>query len=119
MPQTALDIYDLLEQQYGVRVAPVFGGNVAQLTANDAIIMRQDPTIVGFNFINTGAATVALNPMAVASAAVGIQINPNGLFSVNWRDDGVLPALEWHAVSPGGNQNYTLIRLQVVQPGAM
>lgn len=111
------DVSQLLAQEYGIATEPVFGGELAQLTNADAILMRQDPTCIAWTFINLGAAAVFLRPMGVASAAAGVQVAPGGLLSLGWRDDNRLPSLEWHAVSPGGNQNFYLER-ELIIPGA-
>jgi hypothetical protein len=111
------DIYDLLEQQFGARVEPILDFPLAQLTNVSQVLFRQDPRVAGWSFVNTGAAAVALRPMGVASAANGIQVPPSGMLSVNWRDDGVLPALEWQAVSPGGNQTFFAIAYRIVPQG--
>lgn len=110
----ARDIYDLLEKDYGVRVEALFNPELAQLTATDAIMLRQDPRVVAWTLCNLGAATIYDRPMGVASATAGFAIAPNAIQSLVWRDDGILPALEWHAVSPGGAQAYLLVCLRIV-----
>lgn len=109
----AHDIYELMDEMFGCKTDNIFNPELASLTNVDAIVLRQDPRRIAFNIANLGAATIFVNPTNPASATAGFPIAPGGVLGFTVRDDYALPAIEWHIVSPGGNQSYLCTVVQI------
>lgn len=111
----ARDIYALLNSMFGGTTASRDNPELAGLTNVDAVMLKQDPTRVAFWFCNLGAAAVFIRHDGIAAATAGIQVPAGGVVSFSVRDDFDIPAREWHAVSPGGNQSYTVTETRLIE----
>lgn len=116
----ARDVYQLLDEQFGGRTEQQENPEIVGTLANNAdeIILKQDPRRVAFTLINLGAAAIFVRPMRAAATTAGIQIAAGGSMSVTVRDDFHLAALEWHAISPGGVQAYSLYTVRLLGDGS-
>ena len=90
-------VYDLLARELGAKLAFRFG-EAATADIASKIIARNDPGRVALIIVNLSAATVRVRPLSPASATAGIVLTASGgSVAMNWRDDAILQALEWHA----------------------
>lgn len=63
-------------------------------------ILPFNPERVMFTIMNLGATIISVSPDQLTTALHGLRLGPNGgVVSFNVRDDGVIPTLNWTAVS--------------------
>jgi hypothetical protein len=98
-------VRELLERKWGVAISTraTVGSNLPTIAATT--LLRQDPSRVGFLFVNLGTVPAFLAPVGPVevSASNGIKVEPLGgnLFT-DWEEDGEIVAWEWRSIAPGG-----------------
>lgn len=98
-------VYDLIEQNLGVNVEYRFGDATDADTA-DKIIARNDPGRVALVVVNLSANIAYIRPIRIATSTASIRLAPSGgSIAMNWRDDLILQALEWHAIASVDNSS--------------
>jgi len=100
MPDSILSCADLVRAQYGVdtdvRESPA--GLVVGVT--DQVLLRNSPNRIALTVVNFSANQLIIRPLLPATLTAGIKIPAGGgVFTIDWRDDAILPAFEWHAIS--------------------
>lgn len=101
----ALSIYDLIANELGVGNVRV-GDNpeAVDVDVADKIILRANPMRYAFMIINVSANNIHLVPRRAVVADAGILLAANGgFFTLSWREDLNLPAVEWHATAAVDN----------------
>ena len=105
-------IYELIDERFGVRTRVGEDGDIATITTTNQVLLRANPSRYGFIIVNLGANPVFIRPNAPASSTVGIRIDPNGgsaAFSMD--EDFSLPAMQWQAITSGGDSAIFLISI--------
>ena len=97
-------VYELIEKELGISVDFRFGEGV-DVDLVDKIIVRNDPGRVALVIVQLGGGTIFVRPLTVASSSNGIALAASGgALTMNWRDDFILPALEWHGAGSANDQ---------------
>lgn len=110
-------VYDLLASRLGVGDIDVgINRDASDIDIADKIIARNDPARVALVIINLGTVSVFVTPQIPATTTRGIVLGASGgSVSMNWQDDLVLPALEWHGASNGtDNQSILVVEVRMV-----
>jgi len=72
---------------------------ITQANILDAIFIRNNPDRLQFTIINLSGSNIFIRPSQAALTGTGIVLVANGgNFSVNVKDDGPLPIIEWHVI---------------------
>jgi hypothetical protein len=101
----AKSIHELIAESLGVDNIRV-GDNPLNEDVDIAskVILKSDPMRYAFLLVNVSANDIYLVPRRAVVGTAGILLGANGgFFALNWRDDLVLPAVEWHAAAAGNN----------------
>lgn len=115
----ARDIYELIQREYGVGHMQAEPGRVGVAAVAATQILKQDPTRVSFVFMNLSANTLGILPRGdLALTNRSILVAAGGLASFNWRDDLVLPALEWFVVGTAAAEAWMVVSVSIDDPGA-
>tara|TARA_Y100000310_G_scaffold337943_1_gene426294 strand:- start:1782 stop:2144 length:363 start_codon:yes stop_codon:yes gene_type:complete len=102
-------VYDLIERNLGIRVDYRFG-DATDSDQADKIIARNDPGRVALIIVNMSANTVYIRPLEAATTAAAIILAASGgSAAMNWRDDLILQALEWHSIASADNSAILVI----------
>ena len=110
----AQSIRDLIAAELGVATLRI-GDNPLNVDVDiaDKIILKADPMRYAFVLVNVGGNNIFLTPRRAVVGTAGILVGASGgLISFSWRDDLILPAVEWHAVAAGNN---TAIEIYTVE----
>lgn len=108
-------VQELQDRDQGFATQPFYNRDASDADIADKIIARNNPGRISLTVVNLGTDKVYLRPQGIASATVGIELDSGGgSLSLNWRDDGTLPTLEWHAMSPTDNQNLFIIEEVII-----
>ncbi len=101
----AKSIHEVIADELGI--LPRFEENpeAVDVDSTEKIILRANPNRFAVLFVNLGTVAIFLRPQRTATLTSGFQLAAGGgsLF-INWREDLVLPALEWHAIASIDNQ---------------
>ena len=90
------DIYALIEREYGLSGSEIVEGEAIVAAAAAVRIWKQDPRRVAFTFVNLSANVLGIAPFGDLTTARQISVAANGgVVTVGFRDDLVLPSLEW------------------------
>ena len=110
-------VYELIGQRFGVTVDYRFG-EVTNVDGSDAIVARNDPGRVGLVMVNLHASqTINVSPVRPATATLGIFLGSSGgSMAMNWQDDLILPALEWHGFASGSNTDIFIVEIIISSP---
>ena len=113
--QIPKNIYDLLRREYGTEFIPSFSDAlIATVGATSAQLLRQDGSRIGFVFVNLSANTIFIRPREAATTSAGIRVDSGGGSIVTiWKDDGPLPALDWHAIASGAASAFFFMALRL------
>ena len=102
-------VYDLIDRELGIKVDYRFGDDTDADQA-DKIIARNEPGRVSLIIVNLSGNTVYVRPLHAATTAASILLSPTGgSVAMNWRDDLILQALEWHAIASADNSAILVI----------
>lgn len=105
-----LRLQDLLEQQFGTGFTTRISDAGATIGVTAAQLMREDPSRIGFRYINLSTNNIYLHFVGNVSATRGIQVGPGGgSLGALFRNDGILPGLEWFHVAAAAASAYVLI----------
>lgn len=105
-----LRLQDLLEQQYGTAFTTRTSDPGATVGAAAVQLMREDPSRIGFRYINLSAIPIYLHFVNTVSVTQGIQVGAGGgSLGVSFREDGILSGLEWFHVTVAAGAAYVLI----------
>lgn len=103
-------LYRLIAEQFGVqtRGVPV----VRSITTAASVVMRNNPTRLGFGLYNLFTSTMFVNLDSTVSSSNGISIaaSPGNLTMV-YHDDFHLVGQEWWAISPSGIGNLMVVEV--------
>lgn len=115
MAEKVGSIYDLIAREHGVDGQPFYNRDATDADIADKIIARNNPGRLALIIINLGTAAVFVAPQGAASSTRGIQLGASGgSVSMNWRDDGALPSLEWHGQSGTDNQSLFIMEWTII-----
>jgi len=107
-----LSILDLLEREIGEPVSAQAPLTPTTIGTTSTRLVIQNPQRVAFLVVNLSANTIYVAPTGVVSATTGIRLGPTGgQVAVLWKEDLVLPALEWSIIADGAASAYLLIEL--------
>lgn len=107
-----LTILDLIEKEVGARVNPRAPVTPTTAGTTASQLFPQNPQRVAFLVVNLSTAVMYAVPGNTVSATTGIRIGPSGGAIIqNWRDDFVLPSLEWWILATVNASEYLLIEL--------
>lgn len=113
----ANDIYTLLQREYGFDHMDVRNGEAIVAAATPVRFWRQDPTRVAFVFVNLSANTLFILPgEAVVAATRAIPVAAGGIAAFNFRDDLVLPALEWFVLGSAAAESFMALGVGIDDP---
>lgn len=97
-------IDDLLEQNFGVRVEVIEEASTLDADIAVKVVAGRNRRRVGLIIINLSVNNVTVAPFKDVSLTRGIRLAANGgSLSMSWRDDLILPAMEWSALSDVDN----------------
>lgn len=105
-------LHDLIAQEVGARARAEEDALTTTVTTAGVQVLRDNPLRLGFVVINLGSYAVYLRPRRPATTSAGIRLVSNGgSLSVLWRDDLVLPGLDWWAISESGDSTIYLVSI--------
>lgn len=98
------DVQALIEQELGVTTAWRMSAPVRVLGTDIEVLMPPDPRRLFFLITNLSVNDVHISPRPGVSAADGIFIPANGgQITSSYKEDFVLPTLEWSGLASGAN----------------
>lgn len=107
------DVQGLIERELGVKTSSRQSDPASTISQAAVVIFKPDPRRLFFLFVNMGTGTIFLAPRPGVSATDGIFIPANGgTLSSSFRDDFILPALEWSGL--GADANIPFYTLEVL-----
>tara|TARA_Y100000310_G_C20391381_1_gene672951 strand:+ start:386 stop:745 length:360 start_codon:yes stop_codon:yes gene_type:complete len=109
-------IYDLIDKELGISVAPFENPLVTQIETSDTEFLAANQRRIAFVFVNLGSTATYISPNSPATTSKGIQLVANGgFFAANWREDTVLPAYSWRGITTGGASACFCVEM-IIQP---
>lgn len=76
--------------------------SVVSVTTTKGRLSKNRPNRLAMQVSNLGASDVYISPLRSVSSTEGIFLQKNGgFYSINVREDGNLPELEWHVIGAG------------------
>ncbi|HKC82550.1 MAG TPA: hypothetical protein VKD46_00980 [bacterium] len=110
-------IRDLLNQQYGVVIAPRFQRDADIIGTVVQLVLRQDPSRIAFIIVNTGTFDVGIIPVGQPTGQKSFIVAANGgTLSGTWRDDGELINREWRGFANGGASSCLILETVIEHP---
>ncbi len=99
-----LTIRDLLNREYGAAIAPRFNREVSSVPNGIfALVLRQDPSRIGFTIVNDGTFDVGMAPVGQPGGQKSFIVAANGgTLTGEWKEDGELVSREWQGFGNGG-----------------
>ena len=100
---TIRSVYELVEVRLGLRLDFKVSAARAIGTASE-IIATNNPGRTNLTIVNLSSNTLYVSPLNAASSTNGILLGAaGGSLALNYNDDLLLPALEWHAIASGSS----------------
>ena len=96
-------IRDLLNQLYGVAIAPRFQRDADIIGTAVQLVLRQDPSRIAFIIVNVGSFDVGIIPRGQPTGQKSFIVAANGgTLSGQWDEDGEVVSQEWRGFANGG-----------------
>ena len=107
-------VYQLVEVRLGLRLD--FAISAAKtIGTTDEVIAQNNPGRTNLTIINLSLNTLYLAPLRPASSTNGILLGAGGgSLALNYNDDLIQPALEWHAVASGSGSAVFVIEAMLL-----
>ncbi len=111
-------IRDLLNREYGVAVVPRFNRELTALVVGAfQLVMRQDPSRIGFAIVNDGSFDVGIAPTGQPPGQKSFIIPANGGTLVgDWKEDGELVSQRWEGFANGGTSTILVVEILIEKP---
>jgi len=98
---TIRSLYELVEARLGLRLDFKISASKTIGTASE-IIAQNNPGRTNLTIVNLSSNTLYVAPLNTASSTNGILLGAaGGSLALNYNDDLIQPALEWHAIASG------------------
>lgn len=95
---------DKIHEEFNAIVDWVEDPEITQANLADALFVRNNPDRLQFTIMNLSGSSVYVRPSQAASVGTGILLTANGgNMTVNVKDDGPLPIIEWHIIGAANN----------------
>jgi len=100
---TIRSLYELVEVRLGLRLD--FKVSEAKtIGTTSEIIAQNNPGRTNLTIVNLSSNTLYVSPLNAASSTNGILLgSAGGSLALNYNDDLIQPALEWHAIASSGS----------------
>jgi len=96
-------VYELVEVRLGLRLDFKVSASKTIGTASE-IIAQNNPGRTNLTIVNLSSNTLYVSPLNAASSTNGILLGSGGgSLALNYNDDLLMPALEWHAIASSGS----------------
>jgi len=96
-------VYELVEVRLGLRLDFTISASKTIGTASE-VIAKNSPGRTNLTIINLSSNTLYVSPINAASTTNGILLGAaGGALTLNYNDDLIQPALEWHAIASGSS----------------
>lgn len=96
-------VYELVEVRLGLRLDFKISASKTIGTSSE-IIAQNNPGRTNLTIINLSSNTLYVSPVNAASTGNGILLGSGGgALALNYNDDLIQPALEWHALASGSS----------------
>jgi hypothetical protein len=107
-------IRDLIAAELGIDTIRVSDNPLGvDVDTADKIILKADPMRYAFVLVNVSANNVYIKPRRAVVGTAGILVAASGGFiAFNWRDDLILPAVEWHALAASDNSSIEIYAVE-------
>ena len=100
---TIRSLYELVEVRLGLRLDFKVSESKTIGTTSE-IIAQNNPGRTNLTIINLSSNTLYVAPLNTASSTNGILLaSGGGALALNYNDDLIQPALEWHAIASGSS----------------
>lgn len=114
MTMQPANIVELVEREFGVKVAFVDSLANREVGVNAQVILAQNPRRLAFVIVNLSANNVFVAPRPDVGSDRGIFLSPSGgQLVVNWREDLILPAVEWSGIASGANSDIYVLEIEM------
>lgn len=108
-------ILDLIAQEVGQPVQAAAPTSFTSVGTSSTQLMKQNPQRVSWVLVNLSANDMYIAPNEVVSSTTGILVSKSGgQASSMWKEDLVLPSLEWSIIATGSSSNYMLLEVVLV-----
>ncbi len=102
---------EYLEREYGGTMRDY--EEVVLVSGATIQIVSGDADRVFLAMVNLGTVAVMVSPTQPVSAARGIRLGGGGgIIAFNVRDDGLMPVVQWHAMTTLANQPLYIVRVR-------
>ena len=96
-------VYELVESRLGLRLDYEVSQSKT-IGTTSTIIAANRPGRTNLTIVNLSSNTLYVSPINQASSTNGILLGAaGGSLALNYNDDLILPALEWHAIASSGS----------------
>lgn len=113
MPDKALTLQELVEQQYGVKTDVKI--STIALTTTAQRICDNNPNRVGLLILNLGSTKSFINWSTGVSSTNGIQlVNNGGDFSLTWLEDFNIVGYEMYGVGSSGGETLFVAEIYTI-----
>ena len=100
----------LIEAEFGITTRHV--SRVVSVGTTAVTILPNNDDRLSAVIMNLGTSPAYINPGDAVSAANGIRLSANGGgYVMNWKDDMVLPGLQWLAIDPTASVNVLVVEV--------
>lgn len=108
------DLYELLTREYGAGQWRVEEGIIANAGAAPLQFLRQDPRRIAFVFMNLSANALGILPSGnIVAATRQLTVPSGGIAAFNFRDDLVLPGLEWFVLGTAAAEAFLALAVVI------
>ena len=102
-------VYELIERELGAKVTYRVNPEVAQIGTSATQFLKQNPRRVAFVLSVLGAYDVYIHTDQSVTSSNGILVGKSGgSSSTNWKEDFILPALNWYGIASSASNCYVL-----------
>lgn len=102
-------VLDLIEEELGGVTLVGINPEISTVGTTASLLLRGNVNRAAFILYNLSANVIFILPRNDVSTSLGIRLAPNAGVNILWKDDLVLPILEWWAVADVGAANSVLV----------
>lgn len=103
---------ELLTEQLGIKTYSRENPVVSQIQTTATLILRQDPSRIGFLYVNLSSENHFIAPLAGVASDNGVFVGPSGgNVQVVYTEDFDLPGRAWFAVAGAANSDFLVIEV--------